>query len=140
MRPSATAKRATRVSCWSCPSRSAACWNHCWNRSHPPQDGHRRCLDAMILTITLNTALDRVLFLDRLESGRRNQVRRAVDAMGGKGTDVSLILAELGVPSLATGFIGGKTGEQIDAWLSAAGVSTAFVGVGGESRQKDRKS
>jgi 1-phosphofructokinase family hexose kinase len=88
----------------------------------------------VILTITPNTALDRVLFLDRLIPGRRNAVRRAVDAMGGKGTDVSLILAELGTVSVATGFTAGETGARIGSWLRDAGVTTAFVPVAGESR------
>lgn len=88
----------------------------------------------MIFTVTPNTALDRVLFLDRLTPGRRNPVRRAVDAMGGKGTDVSLILAGLGTPSVATGFIGGETGARIEAWLRDAGVTTDFIPVSGESR------
>ena len=50
----------------------------------------------MILTVTPNTGLDRVLFLPRLHSNRRNQASDVVEAMGGKGCDVSLILRELG--------------------------------------------
>jgi fructose-1-phosphate kinase PfkB-like protein len=54
--------------------------------------------------------------------------------MGGKGTDVSLILATLGVPNVATGLVGGDIGRRIDAWLRGAGAATAFVEVAGESR------
>lgn len=88
----------------------------------------------MILTVTPNTGLDRVHFLPSLELGRRNQAARVVEAMGGKGCDVSLILAALGEPSLALGVVGGDTGRRIEARLREAGVESDLVWARGESR------
>jgi 1-phosphofructokinase family hexose kinase len=88
----------------------------------------------MIITVTPNTGLDHVLFLDRLRPGRRNQALASVVCMGGKGTDVSLILGQMGVTSLATGFAAGETGARMRRMLEDAGVETAFLPVAGETR------
>src|SRR5438876_7072232 len=87
---------------------------------------------SLILTVTPNTGLDRVLFLDRLVPGRN--AARAVWAMGGKGCDVSLILRGLRVPTLATGFAAGDIGHRMETMLAAAGVECAFIATGGETR------
>jgi 1-phosphofructokinase len=87
---------------------------------------------SLVLTVTPNTGLDRVLFLDRLEPGRN--AARAVWAMGGKGCDVSLILRGLEVPTVATGFAAGDMGHRMEVMLAAAGVECAFVATGGETR------
>src|SRR5438552_1082884 len=87
---------------------------------------------SLVLTVTPNTGLDRVLFLDRLVPGRN--AARAVWAMGGKGCDVSLILQGLGIPSIATGFAAGDIGHRMEKMLDAAGVECAFVPTGGETR------
>lgn len=88
----------------------------------------------MILTVTPNTALDRVLFLPPLERGRRNQAADSVESMGGKGCNVSLILAELGEESAATGLAGGDAGRRMEAMLRAGGVTPDFVWTAGETR------
>jgi 1-phosphofructokinase family hexose kinase len=86
----------------------------------------------LVLTVTPNTGLDRVLFVDRLSPGR-NQAR-AVWAMGGKGCDVSLILRGLEVATVATGFAAGDLGHRMEGMLGAAGVECRFVRTGGETR------
>src|SRR5712692_4732394 len=68
---------------------------------------------SLVLTVTPNTGLDRVLFLDRLKPGRN--AARVAWAMGGKGCDVSLILRGLEVPTLATGFTAGDMGHRVEA-------------------------
>jgi 1-phosphofructokinase family hexose kinase len=88
----------------------------------------------MILTVTPNTGLDHVLFLPRLERNRRNQASDSVEAMGGKGCDVSLVLRELGVETVATGLAAGDTGRRMEAMLRAAGVVCDFVWTGGQTR------
>jgi 1-phosphofructokinase family hexose kinase len=88
----------------------------------------------MILTVTPNTGLDRVLFLPRLERNRRNQATDVVEAMGGKGCDVSLILRELGVETVATGLAGGETGRRMEGMLRRAGVTPDFVWTAGDTR------
>jgi 1-phosphofructokinase family hexose kinase len=54
--------------------------------------------------------------------------------MGGKPTDASWILGELGIPSLALGFAAGTFGQKVEAMLRARGVITDFIQVGGETR------
>ncbi len=88
----------------------------------------------MILTVTPNTGLDRVLFLSSFERNRRNQATDVVDSMGGKGCDVSLILRELGVETFATGVAAGETGRRMEAILRGAGVVPDFVWCPGETR------
>lgn len=88
----------------------------------------------MILTVTPNTGLDRVLFLPSLQRNRRNQATDVVESMGGKGCDVSLILRELGEETVATGLAGGETGRRMDAMLRRAGVVSDFIWTGGETR------
>src|SRR5438270_13656482 len=84
---------------------------------------------SLVRTVTPNTGLDRVLFLERLVPGRN--AARAVWAMGGKGCDVSLILRGLAVPTMATGFAAGETGHRMEGMLAAAGVRCAFVATEG---------
>jgi len=88
----------------------------------------------MILTVTPNTALDRVLFVPRLERDRRNQASGAVESMGGKGCNVSLVLRELGEETVATGLAAGDTGRRMEAMLRSAGVTPDFVWTPGETR------
>jgi len=88
----------------------------------------------MILTVTPNTGLDRIFFLDRLEQNRRNQARAVVESMGGKGCDVALFLAELGEEAVATGIAAGDTGRRMEALLRAGGVTPDFVWAAGETR------
>jgi 1-phosphofructokinase family hexose kinase len=88
----------------------------------------------MIYTVTLNPALDLELTVPaiQLDSVLR-AIAMKVDA-GGKGFNVSRALAALGVPSLALGFIGGRTGEQLQAELERLGIGADFVDISGETR------
>lgn len=61
----------------------------------------------MILTVTPNTALDTVLFVDDFSIGRTVRATGSAEGMGGKGAVTSWILARLGVPTVATGLAGG---------------------------------
>lgn len=88
----------------------------------------------MILTVTPNTGLDRVLFLPSMERNRRNQAADVVESMGGKGCDVSLVLRELGEETVATGLAGGDTGRRMEAMLRQAGVTPDLVWTNGETR------
>lgn len=88
----------------------------------------------MILTVTPNTALDRVLFVEDFALGRTSRATGTAEGMGGKGAVTSWVLGQLGVPSIATGLAAGETGRRMVAMLEAAGVRTDFVWVGGETR------
>ncbi len=88
----------------------------------------------MIYTVTLNPALDRELTVPNLvfdEVLRANALR--ID-YGGKGFNVSRALAALGADSVALGFVGGKTGEKLEAGLGDLGIETDFTWLGQETR------
>jgi len=88
----------------------------------------------VILTITPNTALDKVLFVDDFELGQTARARGTADGMGGKGAVTSWALGHLGVSSHATGFCGGAIGTLIETMLREKGVETDFIHVPGETR------
>ena len=88
----------------------------------------------MIVTLTPNTVLDKVIFVDDFSFGETARAQDVVYGMGGKGAVVSWVLGQLGFPSIATGFAAGETGRRIEAMLQAVGVQTCFVWVQGETR------
>ena len=67
----------------------------------------------MINTVTLNPAVDRILYLNRVQKNITNRTRSGVKTVGGKGTHVSMNLAILGIPSRAFGLAYGETGQYI---------------------------
>lgn len=88
----------------------------------------------MILTVTPNTTLDLTLFTPAWEWGRTIRTTSSIQSMGGKPTDASWILGELGIPSLALGFAAGTTGQKVGIMLRERGVETDFIQVDGETR------
>ena len=81
----------------------------------------------MILTVTLNPAMDRLLFVDGFQFNVTNRIYRRENCVGGKGTHVSANLACLGEPSIATGIAMGPTGRQVIESLNEFGVQCDFV-------------
>ncbi len=81
----------------------------------------------MIYTLTLNPAIDYVMNVDNLTLGKINRARREQVFYGGKGINVSLVLRELGVPSVATGFIAGFTGDALAEGISGGGLTSDFL-------------
>ncbi|MBC7810839.1 MAG: 1-phosphofructokinase family hexose kinase, partial [Burkholderiales bacterium] len=88
----------------------------------------------MIVTLTPNTTFDQTLLVPTFEKNRTIRATRTAQSMGGKPTDASFILGELGMPSLALGFAAGVIGRRVEAMLHARGVTTDFIEVGGETR------
>ncbi len=88
----------------------------------------------MILTVTPNTALDKVIFVDDFAFGKTVRARDVAEGMGGKGAVVSWVLGQLGTPSIATGLAAGETGRRMEAMLRQVGVQTEFIWVEGETR------
>ena len=88
----------------------------------------------MIYTITLNPALDKEYIVPKLST---NKVLRSSSIQidyGGKGFNVSRMLASFGTASIAVGFIGGATGETLRDGLEGMGIKTDFIEVSGETR------
>ena len=81
----------------------------------------------MIYTITFNPAIDYIMHTDRLQPGAVNRSQAEEIYFGGKGINVSCVLSELNVPSVALGFVAGFTGEAIEHGLQAEGIHTDFI-------------
>ena len=82
----------------------------------------------MIYTVTFNPAIDYVVRLDApLEVGEVNRAGGEDCVLGGKGINVSGVLAQLGCPSVALGFVAGETGAWLERGLEKQGLETDFV-------------
>lgn len=81
----------------------------------------------MINTITLNPAIDHIIYLNRFVRNITNRIRATQITMGGKGTHISLNLRLMGSPSRAFGFGFGRVGRQIIQMLRDGGVEPYFI-------------
>lgn len=88
----------------------------------------------MIITVTLNPALDRTIELQSLKKGTLNYIEKSMSNIGGKGINVSLTLAALEIQSLATGFAGGEGRNEILQCLKGKNIRTHFCDTGSEVR------
>ena len=88
----------------------------------------------MILTVTLNAAIDKRYVVENYEVGEVNRVKECAYVAGGKGLNVSKTATIAGAEVFATGFVGGHAGEYIIEAVEKQGVATDFVRVKGESR------
>ncbi|MEU1308891.1 1-phosphofructokinase family hexose kinase [Streptomyces cinnamoneus] len=91
----------------------------------------------MILTVTLNAALDLTYRVPRLLPQASHRVARATERPGGKGLNVARVLAALGHETVVTGFVGGPTGETLRRLLSecAGPLTDALVPITGDTRR-----
>ncbi|MGW5045495.1 1-phosphofructokinase family hexose kinase [Streptomyces griseoluteus] len=90
----------------------------------------------MILTVTLNTALDITYRVTSLRPHAEHRVSEVVERPGGKGVNVARVLAALGYAVTVTGFAGGPTGQVLRERLAAApGITDALVPCGGPTRR-----
>lgn len=88
----------------------------------------------MIVTVTLNTAIDKTLSVPNFRLGRRHRTVEQTTMPGGKGVNVARVLKTLGAPVIATGLAGGATGTRIVDQLTQLSVLSDFVRIGEESR------
>src|SRR5947209_893371 len=88
----------------------------------------------MIVTVTLNAAIDRTLTVPNFQRGQRHRASAGVALAGGKGINVARTLKTLGVPVVATGLAGGITGTRIVEELTREAILNDFVHIDGESR------
>jgi 1-phosphofructokinase family hexose kinase len=88
----------------------------------------------VILTVTLNAAIDRTVAVPNFRLGRRHRAVESTTAAGGKGVNVARALKLLGRPVIATGLVGGSTGKRILELLSAESILNDFTRIEGESR------
>lgn len=88
----------------------------------------------MILAVNLNASLDKRYELEALRRGEVMRARAVENTPGGKGLHVANVATILGEDCLATGFLGGKTGELIAQRLDAYGIRHDFQTIAGETR------
>jgi 1-phosphofructokinase family hexose kinase len=88
----------------------------------------------MIVTVTLNAALDRILTVPNFQLGHRHRASEGLALPGGKGINIARALKRLDVPVVATGLAGGGTGTRILEELRAEGILHDFVPIGDESQ------
>lgn len=88
----------------------------------------------MIVTVTMNPAIDKTVEIDTLCPGGLNRIQRVEYDAGGKGINVSKTIKELGGESIAVGFLGGNSGRTIENVLNQKGIRNDFVWVDQETR------
>jgi 1-phosphofructokinase family hexose kinase len=88
----------------------------------------------MIVTVTMNAALDRTLTVPNFQRGQRHRASEMLTLAGGKGITVARALKTLGVPVVATGLAGGRSGRRILEELAEEAILADFVRIEDESR------
>jgi 1-phosphofructokinase family hexose kinase len=88
----------------------------------------------VIVTVTMNAAVDRTLTVPNFLLGQRHRASQVLTLAGGKGINIARALKRLDVPVVATGLAGGRTGVRIVEELTAEAILNDFVRIGEESR------
>jgi 1-phosphofructokinase family hexose kinase len=88
----------------------------------------------VIVTVTLNAALDRTVSVPNFQLGQRHRASPGLSLAGGKGINVARALKLLDVPVVATGLAGGRTGTRIVEELTSEAILNDFVRIADESR------
>jgi 1-phosphofructokinase family hexose kinase len=88
----------------------------------------------VIITVTLNAAIDKTLEVPNFQLGRRHRAVDQAAMAGGKGVNVARALKALGQPVIATGVAGGPTGTRIIEQLTEEAILNDFVRIHEESR------
>lgn len=88
----------------------------------------------MILTVTLNTSIDKLYQIETLRPREVMRVKSVHNTAGGKGLNVSRVAALLGEPVRAIGFVGGYNGALLCSLLEGSGISEQFTRVRSETR------
>ena len=83
----------------------------------------------MFYTVTLNPALDYILQVDDFGIGKINRTKTEKILPGGKGLNVSIVLKNLEIDTVAIGFIAGFTGDELRKQMEQKGVKTEFIKV-----------
>jgi 1-phosphofructokinase family hexose kinase len=89
---------------------------------------------GMIITVTLNAAIDKSLSVPNFRLGRRHRTVEQRTMAGGKGVNIARALKALGQPVIATGMAGGATGTRIVEELTGESILNDFVRIREESR------
>lgn len=88
----------------------------------------------MVITVTLNPAIDKTLIVDNFKLGSVNRTMDVRHDIGGKGVNVSKVLKNLGIDSLAIGFLGGVFKNSFEAELDRRDIAHKFVHIKNDTR------
>ena len=88
----------------------------------------------MILTVTMNPAVDKTCELEKLLPGEVNRLIKCSSVAGGKGINVTKVLRQFHMPVAAVGFLGGSGGRFIEEAMEKMGVECHFTRIQGETR------
>lgn len=88
----------------------------------------------MILTVTMNPALDKIYFVDDFKPGSLHRCSDYIVSAGGKGLNVARVAKQIGEEVAVTGFLGGSNGQFIRNKIKELGVIDRFVEIEGETR------
>lgn len=88
----------------------------------------------MVITVTLNPAMDKTLSIDDFKAGEVNRVSSMRYDIGGKGINVSKVLKNFGVETICTGFLGGIWQDSFEKELDRRGINHKFVHIDGNTR------
>jgi 1-phosphofructokinase family hexose kinase len=88
----------------------------------------------VILTVTLNAAIDRTVAVPNFRLGQRHRAIESRTLVGGKGVNVARALKLLGRPVIATGLAGGTVGNRVLERLAEESILADFTRIEGDSR------
>jgi 1-phosphofructokinase len=88
----------------------------------------------MIVTVTLNPAIDKTAHVGKLQPGALNRLQDVIVDAGGKGVNVSAVVSVLGGKTIATGFVGGTVGDELLMRLDSRVIPHDFVRIAGTTR------
>ncbi len=89
----------------------------------------------MIVTVTLNVALDQYYYVPGFHKGDVHRVAKNIPSAGGKGLNVARVIRQLGYPALALGLTGGHTGQRVVELLNRDQIPHCFTDTGVETRE-----
>jgi 1-phosphofructokinase len=87
----------------------------------------------MVITVTLNPAMDKTLTIENFNLGTVNRVQSVRYDIGGKGINVSKVLKNFGIDSICTGFLGGIWENSFNEDLTKRGITSQFIQINGNT-------
>lgn len=90
--------------------------------------------EKYILIVSLNTGIDRIIYLPNFEAGKIVRATEVQEQAGGKAINVARVLVTLGHRVLVIGFTGGFTGQHIQEDLLNSNIPCSLIGISGNSR------
>jgi len=91
-------------------------------------------MKALIITLTVNPAIDRNVTVDRLVFDDRAYILSTAEAAGGRGINASAVIHSFGGRTLAIATCGGRAGYLLEQFLSRSGFATDLVPIQNEIR------